>query len=245
MSAVGPGLMVLPLGERKLLAPYRSPEMKMVYDDLVDPDNSWASFYVLSFVLCYNTNMVRQQDLPKTYDDLLLPKWKGGQISLDVEAYELLQGLIAAWGRDKAIVYFKRLAAQEPSIKRGSTHRVTLTAAGEHPLVLAFNQTCQRMIMRGAPIDWTPLEPAVVRVNPTMVAAHAPHPSSARLFTDFVLSKEGQSMMQRFGGVPVRKDVEPDPPRLFRGYKWVIAHPKDYKNYDELVKLYNEILKVR
>lgn len=241
---VGPGLMVVPLMEKKLLAPYRSPEATMIYDDLVDKDGYWASFYTLSFVLGYNTKLIKKEDLPKTYEDLLQPKWKGGQISLDVEGYEMLQGLIAVWGKSKAVTYFKRLAAQNPKIQRGSTHRATLAAAGEFPLVIAFNQTCQRMIMRGAPIDWIPLEPAVVRVNPTILAANAPHPNAAKLFIDLVLSKEGQQMMQAFGGVPVRKDVEPDPPRLFRGYKWVIAHPRDYKNYDEIVKLYNEILSI-
>jgi iron(III) transport system substrate-binding protein len=243
--AVGPGLMVVPLMERKLLATYRSPEAAMIYDDLVDKDGYWASFYTLSFVLGYNTKLIRKEDLPKTYEDLLQPKWKGSQISLDVEAYEMLQGLIAVWGRSKAISYFKSLAAQQPRVQRGSTHRATLAAAGEFPLVVAFNQTCQRMIMRGAPIDWIPLEPAVVRVNPTVLAANAPHPNAAKLFIDFVLSKEGQQMMQAFGGVPVRKDVEPEPPRLFRGYKWVIAHPRDYKNYEEIVKLYNEIFSIQ
>ena len=243
--AVGPGLMVVPLMERKLLATYRSPEASMIYDELADKDGYWASFYALSFVLGYNTKLLKKEDLPKTYEDLLQPKWKGSQISLDVEAYEMLQGLMAAWGKSKAISYFKRLAAQQPIVQRGSTHRATLAAAGEFPLVMAFNQTCQRMIMRGAPIDWVPLEPAVVRVNPTVLAANAPHPNAAKLFIDFVLSREGQQMMQAFGGVPVRKDVEPDPPRLFRGYKWVIAHPRDYKNYEEIVKLYNEIFSIQ
>ena len=51
------------------------------------------------------------------------------------------------------------------------------------------------------------------------LAAKAPHPNAARLFYDFVLSKEGQEMLRGFQRIPVRKDVEPDPPRLFRGFK--------------------------
>jgi hypothetical protein len=48
--------------------------------------------------------------------------------------------------------------------------------------------------------------------------------------------------MQR---IPVRKDVEPDPPRLFRGYKRVVEGPEDYKHFQGLLKLYNEIFKLR
>ena len=101
------------------------------------------------------------------------------------------------------------------------------------------------MTSRGAPIDWLPLEPAVVQVNPAMVAAKAPHPNAARLFLDFILSREGAELLRSFQQIPVRKDVEPDPPRLFRGYKYVVETPESYTNFDETVKLYLEIFKLR
>jgi len=117
--------------------------------------------------------------------------------------------------------------------------------AGEYPLILAYNQTIQRLTSRGAPIDWLPLEPAVVQVNPVMLAAKAPHPNSGRLFIDFILSKEGQQMLSGFQRIPVRKDVDPDPPRLFRGYQRAIESPEGYKDFDGTVKLYLEIFKLR
>lgn len=101
------------------------------------------------------------------------------------------------------------------------------------------------MTSRGAPIDWLPLEPAVTQVNPVMIGAKAPHPNAARLFNDFILSKEGQEMLRGMQRIPVRKDVEPNPPRLFRGYKRVVENPEDYKDFEGLVKLYNEIFKLR
>jgi hypothetical protein len=76
--------------------------------------------------------------MPKTYEDLLNPKWKGQKISVDNTSYNLLAGLITAWGKDKAVAYFKRLAAQEPSVMRGDTNRVQLAAAGEFPLIISF-----------------------------------------------------------------------------------------------------------
>lgn len=243
--AVGRGEMVLPLIGKKLLASYRSPEAKMIESDLVDNEGYWTGYYVNSYVLGYNTKLVRKADVPKTYEELLSPKWKGGKISVDTEAYGMLQGLIRVWGKEKAVSYFKRLAAQDPVLKRGNTERVQLTVAGEYELIIAYNQTIQRMTSRGAPIDWVALEPAVVQVNPVMLAAKAPHPNAGRLLLDFLLSKEGGEMLRGFQRIPVRKDVEPDPPRLFRGYKRVLEHPEDYKNFDETVKLYLEIFKLR
>ena len=242
---VGRGEMVLPLMEKKLLASYFSPEAKMIDSDLVDKEGYWTAYYINAYVLGYNTKLVKKDDVPKTYEALLDPKWKGRQISVDTEAYGMLQGLIGLWGKEKAVAYFKRLAAQDAVPKRGNTERVQLAVAGEYPLILAYNQTIERMTQRKAPIDWVPLEPAVVQVNPAMLAAKAPHPNAARLFLDFILSKEGAEMLRSFQRIPVRKDVEPDPPRLFRGFKRVIENPEDYKNFDETVKLYLDIFKLR
>ena len=156
---VGRGEMVLPLIERKLVASYLSPETKMIEEQLVDKQGYWTAYYVNSYVLGWNTKLVKEQDVPKTYEELLNPKWKGGQISLDTEAYGMMEGLKRAWGKEKGISYFKRLAALDPVLKRGNTERVQLVVAGEYPLIIAYNQTLQRMTSRGAPVDWLPLEP--------------------------------------------------------------------------------------
>jgi iron(III) transport system substrate-binding protein len=242
---VGRGEMVIPLMQRKLLASYHSPESKMIDEQLVDKEGYWTAYYVNSYVLGWHTKLVKREDVPKTYDALLNPKWKGGLISLDTEAYGLFEGLKGAWGKDKALAYFKKLAAQEPVLKRGNTERVQLAVAGEYSLIVAYNQTIQRMTSRGAPIDWLPLEPAVTQVNPVMIGAKAPHPNAARLFNDFILSKEGQEMLRGMQRIPVRKDVEPDPSRLFRGFKYVIENPEDYEDFNASVKQYLEIFKLR
>ena len=242
---VGRGEMVLPLMQRKLLASYASPETKMIDEQLVDKQGFWSAYYVNSYVLGWNTKLVKREDVPKNYEALLNPKWKGGLISLDTEAYGMFEGLKGAWGTEKTVAYFKRLAALDPVLKRGNTERVQLAVAGEYPLIVAYNQTIQRMTSRGAPIDWLPLEPAVTQVNPAMVGAKAPHPNAARLFLDFVLSKEGQEMLKGMQRIPVRKDVDPDPPRLFRGFKFVIENPEDYQDFDATVKQYLDIFKLR
>ena len=177
--------MVLPLIERKLVASYRSPETKMIEAELVDKEGYWTAYYVNSYVLGWNTQLVKKPDVPKTYEELLNPKWKGGQISVDTEAYGMLEGLKRVWGKEKAVGYFKRLAALDPVLKRGNTERVQLVVAGEYPLILAYNQTIQRMASRGAPIDWLPLEPAVTQVNPVM----APVPEEASIRTSFLVPK--------------------------------------------------------
>ena len=228
---VGRGEMVLPLIERKLVASYLSPEAKI-------SKNSWSTRRVSGPPITSTVtssagipNWSKSRTCPKPTMSCSTQNGRAGK-SRDTEAYGMLEGLKRAWGKEKSISYFKRLAALDPVLKRGNTERVQLVVAGEYPLLIAYNQTIQRMTSRGAPIDWLPLEPAVTQVNPVLLAAKAPHPNAARLFYDFVLSKEGQEMLRGFQRIPVRKDVEPDPPRLFRGFKIAVEDPEDYKDFD-------------
>ncbi len=243
--AHGTGEIVLPLMEMGLLAPYLSPERKMIPDDLKDAKGFWTSVYVNSIVLGYNTNLVKRQLVPRSYNELLQPQWKGRKISIDDTYVTFLQGLMSAWGKEKAIGYLKKLAGQDPVVMRGSTVRVQLAAAGEFPLVIAYANIIQYLTEKGAPVDWVPLEPAVISVNTVMAAAKAAHPNAAKLFIDFTLSKEGQEKLWDFQRIPARSDVEPKPARLFRGYKRYVVHPEEMRNLDETAKLYVQILKTR
>jgi ABC-type Fe3+ transport system substrate-binding protein len=240
----GRGELFLPLMNKGLLASYISPEAKMIPEDLVDKKGYWTAFYVNPYALGYNTDSVRKEDVPKSYEDLLDPRWKGNKLSIDTEAFGLLSGLIKAWGKEKAVSYLTKLAAQDPVPMRGNTNRVQLVIAGEFSLIIAYAPTIQRHTSVGAPIDWVPLEPVVVQVNPIMLSSKGANPNAARLFADFALS-EGQKMLVGFRRIPVRKDLKADPPRLFTGYERIVETPEDYTNFSEVVKLYQEIFHLR
>jgi iron(III) transport system substrate-binding protein len=241
----GRGEMILAFKEKNLLASYASPETQMMDSDLFDKQGYWYTYYVVPVVLGYNTNLVKREEVPKSYTELLDSKWKGKRISMDTEAYLLLQGLISAWGKEKALNFMKQLAAQEPVMMRGTTERITMAAAGEYPLVITYAHSLQRMASKGASIDWVALEPAVVEIDPLMIAAKAPHPHAARLFLNFLLSKEGQEMLIPLERIPARRDVEPKPRKLFRGYQRIVERPEDYKDFSENVKLFETIFKTR
>jgi iron(III) transport system substrate-binding protein len=241
----GTGEIVLPLMNMGLLASYVSPERKMIPDDLKDKKGFWTSVYVNSIVLGYNTTLTKGQPIPRNYDDLLQPRWRGRKISVDSTYVTHLQGLISAWGKDKALDYLQKFAEQEPVVMRGSTVRAQLAAAGEFPLVIAYANIIQYLTEKGAPIDWVALEPAVISVNTVMAGAKASHPNATKLFIDFTLSKEGQEKLWDFQRIPSRGDVEPKPSRLFRGYKRQVVHPEEMQNLDETAKLYSQILKTR
>lgn len=239
---MGRGDMLRPMKSGGLLAPYASPEQRFYDHDLRDRQAFWTAMYLSPIVLGFNTRMVRASEAPKNYDDLLDPKWKG-KISLDSTGYALLTGLKDAWGNTRAREYLKRLVAQKPIIQRGNTARLQLTVAGEFPLLITYNYMVQGFAAKGAPVDWVPLEPVVVQINPVMVAAKGRHPSAARLLTDFILSREAQTALRDLKRVPARSDVEPDPPRLLRGFKRQVVSP-DEEDTENDAREYIQLLTV-
>src|SRR4030095_1865275 len=240
---MGSGIMVPPMKTKGLLAPYVSPEQRLYGNDLKDPKGYWTAMYISPMVLGFNTRMVHASETPKTYQDLLNPKWMG-KLSLDSTGHALQIGLRRAWGQTKALEYLGKLAAQKPIVQRGNTIRLQLAAAGEFPILITYNYMVQAFATRGAPVDWVALEPVVVTMNPIMVAAKARHPNAARLLTDFVLSQEAQRILRDLKRVPARSGVEPDPSRLFSGFKRQVISP-DEEDTENDAREYMQILGVR
>jgi iron(III) transport system substrate-binding protein len=240
----GGGEIYPPVFERGLIAQYRSPEAKMVEEDMVDKNGYWTAYTASTFVLGFNTQMVQKEAVPKTYEALLDSKWKGQKIGVDTTA-GMLHGLMPVWGKEKALAYFRRLAEMDPVMKDSTSLMAQLLGAGEFPLAFGTAHIFELLHRKGAPVDWLPLEPAVVRVVPTTIGVKARHPNAGRLLYDFLIGEEGQKVMLDFNRIPVRKDVLPDPPRLLRGYKRVIMYPERYKSLDETQKIYDEIFKLR
>jgi len=238
---------VLPLKKRGLIARYASPEAAFYDDDLKDREGYWHAAYVIPWFLGYNTGMVKKDEVPKNYDELLQPKWKGRKIALGTDnGMLILSGLIRVRGREQALRYFQQLAKQEPAMRAGSpSSRIQLLAAGEFPLTLAAGNTLQTFTSKGAPVDWVPLEPVFVQVNTIMLAAQSRHPNATKLFIDFVLSKKGQEMIRSFHRVPARNGVDAEPPRLFKGYKRIVEDTEAAENAEATNKLYNEIFNIR
>jgi len=227
------------LKQRNIIGRYESPERKFYSAELKDKEGYWSSTFQNTFVLAYNKRNVKPDDVPKTYEDLLKPMWKGRQIINDTDNFEWFDGLLKFWGRDKGMAYFRRLAHQDQIFQRGARGRIQLVAAGEAPLTIGYGPHAQSYVNQGAPIEWVPLEPVVVIVNTVSLAQRAPHPAAARLLIDFLLSKAGQVKLREMSRIPSRGDVESDPPRLIKGFKKLVQDIEN-ESMAESIKLFQQ-----
>jgi iron(III) transport system substrate-binding protein len=197
------------LHREKILQPVNSPIFKSLITDAVAPHREWASTMLTVWVQTYNTNKVKKSELPKSYADLLDPKWKGqlGIESEDSDWFAAVAGNLG--GEAKGVKLFRDIAATNGiSVRKGHTLLQNLVAAGEVPLALAqYNYIVAGIKRTGAPVDWFVIEPAIARANAVGIAAHAPHPASALLFYEYILSPEGQNILASRDYVPTNKTV--------------------------------------
>jgi ABC-type Fe3+ transport system substrate-binding protein len=96
-----------------------------------------------------------------------------------------------------------------------------------------------------SPIEWTFLRPVVAQIDTVMLSAQSRRPNAARLFVDFVLSKEGQGTLASIQQIPVRRDMEPRSKPLFEGHPWFVERPDRHSNFRATVKLFREIFAAR
>jgi len=227
----------------KLLARHASEEAAAYPEGFKDPQGFWTAFYQIPYVIGYNTRLVAAKDAPASYEDLLQPRWKGW-IALETAEYQWFYHWMQILGRDKGIEFMRKFAGQNLQMRAGHTLLAQLVAAGEAALAtVVYSNRVERMKASGAPIDWVRFKgPTITAINAVSIPAHAPHPNAARLFVDFVLSREGQSLLRGLRRIPARPDVLPDPPALTRGLNLYPARPEGMiENYNETVPLFDEI----
>ena len=199
--------------------------MKWVPDNkfdkqFVDPDGYWiaSNFYVLT--PGYNTELVKKTDVPKTYADLLDPKWKGKMIWNATASSSAGAGFVGtvllSMGEDKGMDYLRALAKQNVvSVASSGRQVLDQVIAGEYPIGLQiFNNHASISARQGAPSAWAPLDTSLAVIATISVTKASPHPNAAKLFIEFVTSEEGQKLLAAAGELPVHPNVRPLDPSL-------------------------------
>jgi iron(III) transport system substrate-binding protein len=175
----------------------------------VPAHREWVATLQHVFVQAYNTNKVSKADVPKTYLDLLAPKWKG-KLAIEGDDHEWLSSVIADMGHDAGVKFWRDLVARNGlSVRSGHPLLTNLVASGEVPLALTVYQySVEQAKKKGSPIEWFVIEPAVSITNGVAVPRKAPHPHAALLFYDYLISPQGQRILAKIGYVPTSTKVE-------------------------------------
>src|SRR3989338_6843024 len=222
---------------------YNSPERAAFPAEYKDEKGFWTINSATLNVIGYNSRLVPPGEAPKSFWDLANPKWKG-KILMDENESKWMAGMISYYGEAKGMELMRKLATQEIQFRAGHTQIQTLAAAGEREVVgVAFANGVERLKNEGAPMDWIAAEPIIGLTFGFRLVKGAPHPNAARLFIDFVLSREGQQAIAEANYYVPRKDVRSPimkrvPPELK-----VIPLPLEMaKRYNEYFQLYRKVM---
>jgi iron(III) transport system substrate-binding protein len=178
----------------KFLAHYVSSEDRFYTNDFKDP-GYWITSSTNVHVIGYNTRAIARDKLPKKWEDLLNPIWKG-KMSLSPRE-QWFAWILQIMGKENGLNYMRALAKQNVAIRRETTAmRAQLVTAGESDLDIDSTYSVLTPLIRnGAPVNWTTLGPTLVVPVGHGLSVRAPHPNAAKLFIDFVLSREGQRVV--------------------------------------------------
>ncbi len=205
-----------------VLRSYDSPGVEELRSVFRDPNHLWASpyFYVMSPAV--NTNLVPASERPKTYDDLLLPRWKDRMVWKPNDtsgAPGFIGNILTSMGEARGMDYLRRLAKQNIAVVNASARAILdQVIAGEYSMALqVFNHHAVLSAAKGAPVDWIPLSPAAETLGQVGLTRGSPHPHAAELLLDFMISREGRQIFRDAGYFPTRSDVAQRWPELTPG----------------------------
>ena len=207
------------LKRRGALSKYVPLESAALPSHYKDPEGFWTSAYASGTLLGYNSRQVKRAEIPKTYDELLNPRWKNA-IAIDSNKIEWFATLLKLKGRP----FMEKLAALNPTIRDGNTLVLQLLAAGEFPLSAGvYEYSIEDLKTKGAPVDWFGLEPVITYTVAASLPSQPNNPNSAKLFIEWLLSKEGQEVINQYGRVPIRDDVDSKYGKILKHHKLLMT----------------------
>ena len=174
-------------------------------------DGLMVASHLHSHVFAFNTNLLKKQDAPKAWEELLEPKWKGN-FTVDTSCNAYLR-LVDAWGADKVLAFLEKLGKQKPTFVRGHTSTMTLMAAGQYTLSAdVLLASAARVADKGGPLDWVAPDPVPAGMVKNGILKKVKHPNAARVFLGW-LGSEGYKYLEEgnkarclpFGGTYTEK----------------------------------------
>ncbi len=169
-----------------------------VRPQMLDPDQQFLAYGGSVKCIAYNTNLVKKEDAPKTWEDLLDPKWQG-KLVVDSRPKSFLH-LTPVWGEQKVMDYLAKLAANKPTYRRGQTESIQLMAAGDIAIIGGTYYHSVKLVKdKGAPIDVVFPDPVPVSLDFEGIAKASSHPNAAKLFLGW-MATEGEKSYDKVTG---------------------------------------------
>lgn len=185
------------LKDKKLLMKHTPAGVEAFAPGFKDRDGYYYGLRATVNVIAYNTKIVTAAEAPKTWKDLLAPKWKGKMVTAHPGYSGVISTHVLALVHTLGWDYFKQLGQQSVMIVQSAVDPSGVVASGERPVAVnGGDYTFYQVKKQGNPVEIVyPKDGVPLVVSPTAIAAFAPHPNAAKLFTDFTFTRELQQVL--------------------------------------------------
>jgi iron(III) transport system substrate-binding protein len=224
----------------ELLASFDPSEAKNILPEARDPGRRWYGVYANYNTPSFNTQHVKPSELPQSYEEFVTRKDWAGKVAIDRSDNEWLKGIMIHYGEEKGTKLIKDIVANlNPVVVDG--HLALARSIGSGEYLVALNQylmLTMNVKLAGNPTDFWALDPVVLLFGQVGINMKAPHPNAARLGANFMLSKESQQFLAKFGRIPTRPDVTSNPPGIVETLKkkkilTVLLTPEEEKQWQK------------
>jgi iron(III) transport system substrate-binding protein len=200
----------------QLLATFDPPQARDIAPNARDPWRRWYGVYANYNAPAYNTRLVQRSELPRSYEEFLQHKEWAGKVAIDATDNEWLKAIYEYHGEERGQKLVKDLVTTlNPVVTDGHLALARAVGAGEYAIALNnYVNLMMNVKLAGGPTDYWALDPVALFFGQVGVNAKAPHPNAARLAANFMLSKECQTFLAKFGRLPTRADVQANPPGI-------------------------------
>jgi iron(III) transport system substrate-binding protein len=234
------GFSMYTLRKKQMLGQYLSPENSFYPKEFKD-EGYWTTVYTNPYATAYNPNLVGKEQVPRVYEDLLKPMWRGKML-LEPTKVDWFAGVLQVMGKEKGLKYMRDLAKQDLMHRTGHELLAQLIAAGEAAIDVNIPApSVDRLKRRGAPIEWVAFPPAPATMVAIGIAAQPQHPNAARLYVDFVLSHEGQKLLADMGRYLARAEFMKEQAAKAKGLQMVPVNPESGEHLEEYTKTMRSI----
>ncbi|MBI2357606.1 MAG: extracellular solute-binding protein [Deltaproteobacteria bacterium] len=152
------------------------------------------------FILpAYNKKVLPPKDVPKSWEDLVDPKWRGGKLGMTTAVHQLAR-LATAWGEEKTTRYVKALAAQQPVLGQPAEISTRLQLGEILAVITLAEGFIHRAKVTGAPVVHAEIDPVIAHASNAGVLKGARHPNVGHLFTAFLTTLEAQEIWEKYRG---------------------------------------------
>lgn len=200
------------------LLPFEPAQAKDYPKEAFGPGNRWYGVYSNICAPSYNSKHVDPAILPKSFEEFASRSQWAGKIAIDVHDEQWMVGMFRHFGEARARKLLGEIAQMlKPTLVDGHLALARQVGLGEYWVTVSnYINLTNNVRMRGSPTDYWVLDPVVVIYGAVGISARAPRPSTALLAANFLMSREGQQKLTHAGRIPVRLDVTPNPPDVFK-----------------------------